>query len=176
MRQETPSAALTLFDIEGNGFLEEITKCWLIVSLELQQNHTSTPRAENFSEDLEVFPPDLLQEGIQHLQNSQVLVGHNVIDYDLPALWKVHGKWDHVPLILDTLIISRYLWPERPWGHSLEGWGEHLGNKKGEFSAFDEYSEEMLEYCKQDVIVNYHVFKALEKEYGQQFMTGFKVY
>lgn len=103
-------------------------------------------------------------------------MGHNIIGYDLPALWKIKGEWDTVPLVLDTLVISRALWPERPWGHSLDAWGNHLGSHKIDFHNFDEYSEEMLEYCKQDVRLNYLVLKELEKEYGKQFTRGYHVY
>lgn len=85
-----------------------------------------------------------------------------------------------MPLILDTLVISRALWPERPWGHSLAAWGEYLGEKKGDFDDFEEYSEEMLEYCKQDVIVTAKVLHALNKEYGEitngLTLKGYSVY
>lgn len=107
-------------------------------------------------------------------------MGHNIIGYDLPALWKTNGAWDTVPLVLDTLVLSRALWPERPWGHSLRAWGEHLGEPKGDFTDFEEYSDEMLNYCEQDVMVNYKILKALEKEYGElsdgAAFKGYSVY
>lgn len=102
-------------------------------------------------------------------------MGHNIIGYDLPALWKIEGEWDQVPLITDTLTTSRFLNPERPWGHSLEGWGKHLNEPKGDFKEFEKFSEEMLEYCIQDVYLNYKVLLELEKEYGNT-LPGFKIY
>lgn len=103
-------------------------------------------------------------------------MGHNIIGFDLPALFKLYGKWDTYPRILDTQVVSRFLWPERPWGHSLAGWGKHLGNEKIEFNDYSAYSQEMMDYCTQDVLLNMDVLKALEKEYGGSLSEGFKVY
>ena len=51
--------------------------------------------------------------------------------------------------------------------HSLEAYGLRMGCHKGDFGkeiGFETYSEEMMEYCVQDVIVNAKLFHRLEKE------------
>ena len=154
-----------LFDIEGNGFLNKITEVHCIATEDLDTGE------KNF------FNPQQLEEGITYLAAAETLVGHNVIVYDMPALWKVHGDWPSpIPLVLDTLVLSYYLQPERKGGHSLAAWGERLGYPKGDFKEFEKYSEEMGIYCKQDVEVNKRVLYALEEEYGSTIPQGFKVF
>lgn len=155
---------MLLFDIEGDGYLEDVTKLWCIVTKDLS------------TDILTRYPSNYLEEGIKALKEAKTLVGHNIIGYDLPAIWKVTGEWDKVPLILDTLTLSRFLYPERPGGHSLEAWGETLGCPKGDFKDFHEYSEEMLEYCVQDVTVNELILRQLEVEFEHKFEEGFKIY
>jgi DNA polymerase-1 len=63
--------------------------------------------------------------------------------------------------VTDTLVLSRLADPQREGGHSLENWGQLLGCPKGEHNDWDNYSQEMVEYCKQDVLVNVKVYYAL---------------
>lgn len=164
---------MILFDIETNNLLKQLTTvhCMGLLSITTTRQTTLEP-----NDDAQMFGPHQLEQGIRQLKNASTLVGHNIIGFDLPALWKVTGEWDRVPLILDTLVLSRTLWPERPWGHSLEGWGEHLGYPKIDFDDYSEYSEEMLTYCERDVLLNYKVLLELEKEYGATFTEGYSVY
>jgi DNA polymerase I-like protein with 3'-5' exonuclease and polymerase domains len=46
-------------------------------------------------------------------------------------------------------------------GHSLKAWGTRLKTPKLEFDDFSQYSEKMLDYCKQDVILGVKIFEAL---------------
>ena len=48
--------------------------------------------------------------------------------------------------------------------HSLAAWGEDLGFRKTEFNQFDQYSEEMRQYCINDVKVLERVYNQLLKE------------
>ena len=110
-----------------------------------------------------------------------MLVGHNIIGFDLPALWKTTGEWKTVPLVLDTLTVSRFLWPERYGGHSLQAWGQRLGNAKIEYTGgWEEANEEMMEYCKQDVLLNLDVLNVINDEYMEQNngtpLQGYSIY
>lgn len=159
---------MTIFDIETNSLMPHLSVIHCLVTYELD------------SEELQVFRPHEIQQGIRYLKGRRALAGHNIIGFDLPALFKMHGEWEHVPNVLDTQIVSRFLWPERPWGHHLKGWGTHLGNEKGDFAytveRFAQFSEEMLDYCIQDVMVNVDIYHALEAEYGSSLSEGFTVY
>jgi DNA polymerase I len=57
--------------------------------------------------------------------------------------------------------MSRLADPSREGGHSLESWGKRLGCPKGEHSDWDNFSQDMVDYCKQDVNVNVLVYKRL---------------
>lgn len=152
-----------LFDIEANGFLDTVDTIWCVVATNLDSGVTRR------------YSPFDIDEAVKYLQSADVLVGHNIIGYDLPAIWKVHHPWYEVPAIIDTLVLSRYLRPERWGGHGLEAWGKTLGFPKGDFHEFDAYSAEMLEYCENDVKLNVKVLETLEDEYGKAF-TGYKIY
>jgi DNA polymerase-1 len=152
-----------LFDIEGDGLLPSLTTIWCIVAMNVDTGFKS------------FFTPSEIEKGIEYLKKQDCLIGHNIIGYDLKALWKLYGEWDEVPLIVDTLVTSRCLWPERTTGHSLDAWGKRLGYEKIEFDDYSQYSTEMLTYCERDVELNVKVLEALEEEHGDT-LTGFKVY
>jgi len=84
--------------------------------------------------------------------NAEVLIGHNIIGYDLPVLDKLLGFkwWGDVE---DTLVMSRLDNPSREGGHSLAAWGTRLNFPKGDYNDWSTYTDEMGEYCKQDVNV-----------------------
>lgn len=152
-----------IFDIEGNDLYPAVSVVHCI----------SAEDAD--SDDRWHWGPDHLDEAIASLRGAECLIGHNIIAYDLRAIWKVLGGWDNCPLLVDTLITSRFLWQERPGGHSLEAWGKRLKFPKTEFKAFDKYTPEMGEYCNRDVQLNKRVLKELEEEYGST-LTGFQVF
>lgn len=152
-----------VFDIEGDGLLYHITQLWCIATWDVNTG------------EHQLFEPDSLDKGIEYLKQANCLIGHNIIGYDLPAIWKVTGQWEKVPLCLDTLIVSRFLYPERPGGHSLEAWGERLGYPKQVHTDFSQYTPKMGHYCENDVVVNVKVLEELEKEHGSS-LTGYKVY
>jgi len=127
------------------------------------------------------YGPDQIEYFVRALEDN-IVIGHNIINFDIPALWQ-WCEWNDSKFIgemymqvqseIDTLVMSRLLNPdrERPQGlpqkvgpHSLEAWGMRLGFPKGDCESFAEYSEDMLEYCKRDVEVTHEVYKALCKE------------
>ena len=154
-----------VFDIETDGLLWEFTsknietgemevhppatKIWCIVAIDEADNVYS-------------FDPNQIDEGIEFLKSADTLVGHNIIGFDIPAIEKLK----HVSLykhahILDTLTLSRLLHPTREGGHSLEKWGWKLNCPKSKSPSFTEFSQEMLDYCIQDVRLNKQVLEKL---------------
>jgi len=95
-------------------------------------------------------------------------IAHNGIGFDIPVIEKLWGYKIPLDKTLDTLVLSRLFDPQRRGGHSLKVWGERLGDFKTEFSGFSEYTEEMKEYCKQDVHVTELLYNELMKE-GEDF-------
>lgn len=94
---------------------------------------------------------------------GKILVAHNGIAFDFPVLNRVWGLRIQLHQVLDTLVLSRLLNPMRT-KHSLAAWGEDLGFPKTEFNQFDQYSEEMRQYCINDVKVLERVYNQLLKE------------
>ena len=108
----------------------------------------------------------------QYINQEDLLIGHNIISFDLPVLKKLWNlNTDSNPL-RDTLIMSRLLNPVLEKGHSLDSWGVRLGLKKGDFSDFDGgLSEDMVEYCIQDVEITHALFTHLDSsllDWGHQ--------
>ena len=95
-------------------------------------------------------------------EDVDTLVGHNIINFDVPILRRLTGMdWDFN--LRDTLVLSRLHNPSLDGGHSLRAWGERLHNIKGDYQGgWEEYNQEMLEYCQQDVRVTKTLYKHLE--------------
>jgi len=128
-----------------------------------------------------------IKEGLQMLDKAEVIIGHNSIGFDVPALKKVYG-WVPKAKVVDTLIMGRCIspdvrakdmqnrkMPKELWGsHSLKAWGERIGLAKGLYGekeeAFEEYTEEMREYCERDTLVTFNLFEALSKKEPSETM------
>lgn len=159
---------MLIFDIETNGLLDTMDKIHCAVAKDWKTKEVFT------------FGPNNIKDFV-NLIHGQVVIGHNIIGFDLPALY-LWARWMGVEPVapameIDTLVLSRLLNPDRepPKGvphrvspNSLEAWGYRVGLYKGEYGkqekAFDSFSEEMLEYCKRDVEVTERVYDSLLKE------------
>lgn len=103
-------------------------------------------------------------EGMLEYLGDDGVCGHNVIGFDAPMLQKVWGVIIDPTKLVDTLVMSRLYKPDiemvciegqkAPSPHSLEAWGIRLGDHKIRFTDFDAgWSEEMAQYCEQDVLL-----------------------
>ena len=147
-----------VFDIESDGLLEEITTIWCIVCID-----PATKKEYCFSDHDETLPS--IQEGLDFLQKADVLIGHNIIGYDIPAIKLVSGIDLIEKKCYDTLIMSQMLRYKRTHRHGLKGWGEKLGDNKIDYNDWTKYTKEMLEYCIQDVSLNVKVYEKLVEEF-----------
>jgi DNA polymerase I-like protein with 3'-5' exonuclease and polymerase domains len=119
-----------------------------------------------------------LDKALEVLSEADIVIGHNVMRFDIPVLSRFGFK---PKAVLDTLICSRLIWPEirnedllrhnfpkEMFGsHSLKAWGHRLGVMKGDFSEkndFSKFTPEMLEYCRNDVTVTRHLHDAIVAE------------
>ena len=146
-----------IFDLESDGLYDAVSKIHCLVIYDIQSGRT-------FS-----YGPDAIGNAIAHLDSADVLIGHNILFYDIPVLKKLHGT-DFKARVIDTLICTRLIWPKETLydlddeqyqevppklkgSASLKAWGYRLADQKIEFQDFTEYSQEMLDYCIQDVRV-----------------------
>ena len=136
-------------DIEANGLTPD--KIWCCVCKDLDTNEVT------------IFRDGDAELAKEYFAECDKIIGHNFIGYDaiwLNALWKVGLKLDK---IVDTLVLSRLANSFRS-GHSLRDWGEHLGVYKDHHDDWSQWSQEMEDYCIQDVEVTVAVYKQLQKE------------
>jgi DNA polymerase-1 len=171
--------SVTLFDLESDGLLDAITKIHCIC---LTDPDNPLAEIEAYHDALHLLPKHgTLQEGLQKLESAEVLAGHNITEFDLPAIKKVRGTAPR-KTVEDTAVWSRLCFSDRKeqdyklsdrgaipksiiGKHSLKSWGIRLGLHKGEYTGdFQTLDQDMLDYCIQDVRVNvklYHHLKDL---------------
>ena len=157
-----------VFDLETDGLYDTVSKVHCAVIYDITRKQTFT------------YGPDRIADALAHLATADVLIGHNVIFYDIPVLQKLHS-FDCKARILDTLICTRLIWPKEKLydldteqypqvpkklrgGASLKAWGYRLADHKISFKDFSEYSQEMLDYCVQDVVVTTKLWEHITKQ------------
>ena len=143
-----------VFDIETDGL--DHSKIWCIVAKEVNKDK------------FHIYQPHNIEQGIRFLEKADTLIGHNIIGFDIPAMKKYYDFKSDAKIV-DTLVMSRLFNPSQEKGHSLEVWGLKLGYPKLEQpETFDEYTDEMCDYCQGDVILNEKAYHALIKS-GEGF-------
>jgi DNA polymerase I len=141
-------------DIETNGLIPQVDTIWCIVCKDWDTGEITS------------FTPDTLDDFKDYANDVHTWIGHNFIAYDARVLRKVLGIKIRPSRVYDTLIISRLQQMSREGGHSLKNWGKILNFGKGEYNDWSQYTEEMLEYCIQDVELTYKVAESLKLEGG----------
>lgn len=153
-----------IFDLEANGLVHDVTRIHCLGIYDTETKQTLVYNDEGNTEPL--------TRGIQRLEDADVIVGHNIINYDLAVIRKLYPWFQNVGRVLDTLVLSRLYhadilktdqkrkWSKMPmqlYGrHSLESYGYRLGEYKGEYGKtadWKEWTQEMQDYCLQDVNV-----------------------
>lgn len=169
-----------IFDLETDGLMDEVSKIHCIVMKD-------TDNGEVYS-----YSNSDVASGLTHLSNALVqgttIAGHNVIKYDLPVIQKLYPWFTYDPsLVFDTLVATRLVYsnvkdtdnillkqeklPGKLFGsHSLAAWGYRLGNYKGDYKGgWETFSQEMLDYCVQDVEVTASLYqKVLAEKYSEE--------
>ena len=159
-----------VFDIETNGLYDDVNEIFCIVIYDVTRKQTFT------------YGPDFIDSAIDSLNSADVLIGHNIIFYDIPVLQKLKPSFKlNKQHVIDTLICTRLIWPKEklfesdttsyarvPGGlkgsASLKAWGYRLSDYKIEFKDFSSFSEDMLSYCIQDVNVTTKLFEHIQKQ------------
>lgn len=167
-----------VFDLETDGLYDDVTKihCLGIHDLDVVETYV-------FNDTGSEQP---ISRGLQMLEDADTIIGHNIIGYDIPVIRKLQPWFDPSGVVLDTLVLSRCYhadilktdqkrkWKHMPlqlYGrHSLEAYGHRLGEYKGDFGKtadWRDWSQEMQEYCLQDVQVTVKLWK-----HFQPYLTG----
>ena len=155
-----------VFDLETNGLLHDLTRIHCLAIYDSTIGKVETYNDEKNNNKYSI------SEGLGKLLVADTIVGHNIIGFDIPAISKLYNYFTPTSRIVDTLLLSRlyhtdifdidhkHKWRHMPlqlYGrHSLESYGYRLGEYKGEFGKttdWSEWSQEMEDYCAQDVVV-----------------------
>ena len=163
-----------VFDIETNGLMDDVTTIHCLVLKDIDTGSITGYTGNG-----------IWSEAVPKLEEAELIVGHNIIKYDIPVLQKL-GKFEPKGLIRDTLVCTRLIWadikqsdfarkdfPTKLIGsHSLRAWGHRIGNYKDDYDAgWEKYSDEMMEYCFQDCEVTNTLWQRIvAKEYSEQAM------
>jgi DNA polymerase I-like protein with 3'-5' exonuclease and polymerase domains len=94
-------------------------------------------------------------------EQSDTLIGHNIIRFDIPVVNKVLGIKVKAKLV-DTLALSWYVNHTKP-KHGLETYGEYYNVKKPEVTDWVNLTqEEYAHRCNEDVKINSRLWRDLD--------------
>jgi DNA polymerase I-like protein with 3'-5' exonuclease and polymerase domains len=198
------SAVRAVWDIEANDLLNHNTIDYtaspyrLLPTFEMHcivvKDIDSKQKFKFVQKEVKDFP-DLIPE-------FDAIIAHNQISYDLLAAklylgidYEIRDDFRECTIngrkieIVDTLVLSKTLNPDRYGGHSIDDWGQRLGLEKIDWRAkaielglishgdprgaeFKVYHPEMLVYCERDVDVTEKVYFALMAEWGKWPWSG----
>lgn len=183
-----------LFDIESNGLLvaKKDRKSGTIIP-PMDRIHCISIRSLDGRFE-RAYGPDELMEALHLLMEADVVVGHNIVDFDLRAIKKIYPwfKLKDGCRILDTLIIAKVIChgdtlkagdeilvrkgllpPQLRKSQSLKAWGIRLGNYKEEYDGgWETFTPEMLHYMHQDTSSNLTLFRYLCSHLGWAKWVG----
>lgn len=165
-----------VFDIEANGLLRDVTKIHCLVALNTKTKEWL--KTTDYSEMVEFLTRDNI-----------ILIGHNIVQYDIPTLEKILNITITAQLI-DTLGISWYLNSSTSRKlHGLEQYGVEFGvpkpvvedwqgltdeeevilsEKLGGWGNIqlkkEEYDKIYLHRCSEDVKINFNLWLLQQKQ------------
>jgi DNA polymerase-1 len=149
---------LKVFDIETNGLLDAMDRVHLLVIKDTTRGTRNIYRRND--------EEDTICSGLSELMEAsragEIIVGHNIIKFDIPAIKLIYPSFEINPkLVLDTLVLARALFPDIKTQdarliargalpkkyfrkQSLESWGYRLGVMKGEYGGDTRIADEKL--------------------------------
>lgn len=146
-----------VIDIEGTGLdpkrVEDI-HCIVCKELGKPDDEMQVFSGKDMSSRFKLFAKSITE-----------VIGHNIIQYDLPVLEKLLDVHFDPRCVTDTVVLSRLLYVGRPGGHSLEAWGDKLKHLKIglDINDWSKLTPEILERCKNDVCLNEKVYYELKR-------------
>ena len=170
----TDGVGTLVFDLETNGLLRTAPRIHCLSIYSVKEDLSETYNDEKYSENAKELPManNSITTGINCLSLADTVIGHNILGFDLPLIKRLYNFFEYPPVVVDTLLLSRlyhpnlldidkqHNWPHMPLqlygSHSLEAYGYRLGERKGDYGKttdWSEWSQEMEDYCKQEVVV-----------------------
>lgn len=173
-----------LFDIETDGLLHQLTTCH-VVCLRIIDDGVKSPVYRYRNSEM----ADVLAV----LSSADILVGHNIVGFDIPALEKLYPLWflPETTVIRDTMVLSRMIKSNIKdhdfrmfekgliegkliGTHTLEAWGQRLGVWKGDYAKVKEKEARDLGLTDEEDIRRY-VWGAWNQEMEDYCVTDVEV-
>ncbi len=140
----------------------------------------------DYQDKMVTYTKDSVMSGFKSLEGYDIVVFHNGINFDIPAIKKFYPGFK-LKCTRDTYVMSsamysdiagldrqKRLFPKDLIGrHSLKAWGYRLGENKGDFGEDADWTEctpEMIEYCEQDVRVTKKLYDYLMSQEPSEVM------
>lgn len=131
-----------VFDSETDGLLPELTKIHVISLCVIKDG----VRGRTYA-----YEGDELDDAVGIIEEADVILGHNIIDFDLPAIEKLYPDFAPRGKVRDTLVLSRMVFADEKdrdfrrfrqgsipghliGRHELAAWGYRLGRHKGDYA------------------------------------------
>jgi len=147
-------------DLEANGFLEDEIVNGVIVTKAATKIYCVCITKVNGDEITRYTLTDYDQMRKFFTSSGIIIVGHNIIRYDVPVVEKLLGIKVGCRLI-DTLPLSWYLYPNRVI-HGLEAWGRDFSIEKPPILDWEGLPiEEYIYRCSEDVRINLALFREM---------------
>ena len=157
-----------VLDIEADNLTDLVTKIHVVVVTNVESGESVVLREHG-----------PFKRWLWNAKPSKI-IGHNLLGYDLVVLRKLWGipysvgKVDTFGVrdteFVDTWQLSSFLFPDRLGGHSLDNLAKLAGSyKAGYKGGFEEWSQEMEDYCVQDTKATVAVYKYLLKETREKY-------
>ena len=171
----TSGTGTLVIDTETNGLLRNATRIHCISLYWVEEDRTESFNDEPYAKepkDLPMASGYSITTALSWISLANMVIGHNIIGFDLPLIKRIYPFFEYPPVVIDTLLLSRlyhpnlldidkkHNWPDMPLqlygSHSLEAYGYRLGEYKGDYGKttdWSKWSQEMQDYCEQDVVV-----------------------
>lgn len=182
-------------DCETDGLKRSVSKVHLLLIRDLDSDEEWVFRNKNTRDELEhlLAQPDhslapfvgWIEDGLAMLAEADMVVGHNIIDYDIPVLEKLYPGFQVNGRIRDTLVLVRLIFsdikendfalhrkgalpPKLIGSQGLKAWGYRLGEHKldfgGEIDSWERWTPEMEIYGRQDTVTGKALWNHVQKQ------------
>jgi DNA polymerase-1 len=183
---------MLVFDIETNGLLADLTQIHCINVIERSTGRHFAFNGGVYADGSPAPRDGTIEDGLKMLADADVLAGHNIIAFDIPAIQKVYPTFKTRARLYDTLVVVSVIHTNiadkdfralangklpdefRAAGligrQSLKAWGYRLGVMKGDYEgAWDAFTQDMDAYARNDPFVSLALVEHCEsKNYSRE--------
>jgi DNA polymerase I-like protein with 3'-5' exonuclease and polymerase domains len=153
-----------IFDTEGDGLVKTMTRLHCMAIRDYERRVTHVFRKNDVM--------DNIVDGVEMLEQAEMVVGHNILQHDFPAIDKVIEGFSITGKVLDTLPMCRMVFANQKdkdfrlfergklpgkyiGSHSLGAWGYRLGLHKGDYAAVKAEEAAKLGITDKDELVKF---------------------